>query len=215
VKTCPPRIPAAEIDARVPTDSLLGLWLRLSVERHPSQSRALARAIHCESMRIGDIPRYGQPALRLVASRIASPHDFERLEDLAHAAYPPPSYITSYGCDRTLGSVSGRVVDAESDSLPNVRAMLAISGVTYTPRTNEAGQFTFEIVPTSSVDSLTLSVCAVGYDVATRKIVVREGSMELGDVPIRRKRDLDPSPGRGRETRPPDDCEKVAQRARP
>jgi hypothetical protein len=213
VAACPTSISTAELDAHVDADSLLGLLQQFSREPHPAESRALARAIHCESMRIAHIPRYGPPALRLAHSRFATPDDFARLERLVLAAYPPPSFITNAGCNEPTGRVTGRVIDAASGTAPETRVVLAISGVTYMARPDDAGSFDFALVPASGTDSLTLTVCGARYELETRRVLVRRGSTERVDVALRRGREFDPGPGRGTITAPPDDFRKIGDAA--
>ncbi len=211
---CPPHVDIREIDARVNTDSLYRSWLRFAEETDTAKRRTIARVIHCESTRISEIERVGRAAVRLTELRVAPPDRFAKLAESAHEAYVPPELISSYACDTPAGAVLGQLRDAGTGKPINrdsVMAVIAISTTHYLRSAIADARFNFEVVP-ASADSATVFACADGYEVATGRILVGDGSVETINLEMRRAPvDWSQAPGRGPD--PIDVCRKVAKQA--
>jgi len=210
---CPPHVEIREIDGHVDTDSLYRSWLRFAQETDTAKRRTIARAIHCEATRISGIERVGGAAVRLTELRVAPPDRFAKLAESAHEAYVAPELISSYACDIPAGAVVGRLRDAETGKPVDrdIMAVIAISSTHYVREAIADARFNFEVVP-ASTDSATVFACADGYEVATGRILVGDGSVETIDLEMRRVPvDWSKPPGRGPD--PIDVCRKVAARA--
>jgi hypothetical protein len=195
--SCPKRVAATEVDAHVNTDSLYRLFLRFADAQEPQEERVLARAIHCEKFRIAVIDTWGEPALRLVGSRIGTPGEYDRLSERALRRYgsSDPGVLTAYPedgdpvkCNRPTGMVSGRALDEETGQpIEDGNAVIAGAGLS---AISAGGKFEIDRVPTttspSAADSVTLLVCAFGHEVARRRFLVRDGSAESADIVLRR-----------------------------
>ena len=210
---CPPHIDIREIDRRVDTDSLYRSWLRFAQETDSAKRRTIARSIHCEATRLAGIARVGEAAVRLTELRVAPPDRFATLAEAAQHAYVAPEPISSYACDTPAGAVSGQLRDADTGKplTHDPFAVVAISTTHYLRETIAGDRFNFEVVP-ASADSATIFACADGYETATGRILVGDGSVQTIDLAMRRARvDLSQAPGRVPD--PIDVCRKVAARA--
>lgn len=188
--SCPEHPSASVVDAEINTDSLYRSWQRFAAATDPSEQRAIARAIHCEKIRIALIGPHGEAALRLVESRVATPAAFEELEERALRAYgsPMPGVIEMRPddldpakCNKGTGTVVGRVVDEETGK-PVWGFLMGVAGVgTFAAR--DSGRFVLEHLP-ALPDSQLVLICPTEYDLTTRRVLVRDGAVATLDISI-------------------------------
>ncbi|HKH92769.1 MAG TPA: hypothetical protein VKA54_13265 [Gemmatimonadaceae bacterium] len=188
--SCPTRYAAAEVDAHIDTDSLYRLWQRFAAASDPHEQRVIARAIHCERLRIWLIEPYGRAVVDLAESRVATPSMFRTLNERALRAYPSPSPgvveirpddLDPKRCNAPTGTIVGRVFDQETRE-PVVSFLMGVAGVgTFFPR--DSGRFILDHLP-ARADSLLLYVCPTDHQLTTRRVRVGDGETDSLDISI-------------------------------
>ena len=186
--SCPTRYAAAEVDAHIDTDSLYRLWQRFAAARDPREQRVIARAIHCERLRIVTIEPHGRAAVEFAESRVAPPSTFRTLNERALRTYgsESPGVLTIHvddldptRCNDPTGTVVGRVFDEETRR-PVVSFLVGVAGVgTFFPR--DSGRFTLDNLPVRA-DSLLVYVCPTDHELTKRW--VRAGDGDTGSLDI-------------------------------
>ena len=189
---CPERQAAAEAEVRIDTDSLYRLWQRFAGASRPLEQRVLARAIHCERIRLVSMGPRGRAAIEQAESRVATPSEFSALNERALRTYgsPSPGVVEFSGndrdparCNEPTGAVVGRVFDEETRK-PVASFLMGVAGVgTFFPR--DSGQFVLDKLPARG-DSLLVYVCPIDHELTRRWVRVGDGETDSLEIAVSR-----------------------------